>query len=193
VVPVSPARSRFPRCARCAFRAPCLCPELPSLRPRVEVAIVRHASEIVKQSSSARWAALALGCRVVDYGAEAARFDPSTLPLKGALLLFPASTPSPAPRVLPPLLVVPDGTWQQARHMVLRVPELARLPRLSLPPPPPGPRLRRPHLPDGMSTLEAIAAALSLLGDEEAAAGLRTLHERVNARALAARGWERPE
>jgi DTW domain-containing protein YfiP len=56
--------------------------------------------------------------------------------------------------------------------MLQRIPELQTLPRLSLP----GAlaeRLRVPTVKGGMSTIEALAAALDLLGDAEAAAALK--------------------
>jgi DTW domain-containing protein YfiP len=58
--------------------------------------------------------------------------------------------------------------------MVQRIPELRALPRLPLPPAPPALRLRRP-VAGGMSTLEAVAAALRTLGEEDAADRLDAL------------------
>jgi DTW domain-containing protein YfiP len=60
---------------------------------------------------------------------------------------------------------------------VQRLAPLQTLPRLALPPPPGALRLRAPPAPGGMSTLEAIAAALELLGDQVSAAALRRLHD----------------
>jgi DTW domain-containing protein YfiP len=70
--------------------------------------------------------------------------------------------------------------------MVQRIPALQRMPRVSLPTEA-AVRLRRPTVPGGMSTIEATAAALDLLGDAEAACGLRELHRVAVARALALR------
>jgi DTW domain-containing protein YfiP len=55
--------------------------------------------------------------------------------------------------------------------MVQRVSALHALPRLPLPAAAPAPRLRRP-VRGGMSTLEALAAALRALGEPEPAARL---------------------
>jgi DTW domain-containing protein YfiP len=55
--------------------------------------------------------------------------------------------------------------------MLQRIPVLRTLPRLSLP----GcvaERLREPTVKDGMSTIEALAQALDLLGDADAARAL---------------------
>jgi DTW domain-containing protein YfiP len=91
----------------------------------------------------------------------------------------PPCVPDPAPEVL----VVLDGSWAQARRMLQRLAPLRDLPRLSLPPRD-AERLRRPTVAGGMSTLEAIADALELLGDGEAAGGLRAVHRLAVARGM---------
>ncbi|MCX5730984.1 MAG: DTW domain-containing protein, partial [Deltaproteobacteria bacterium] len=66
------------------------------------------------------------------------------------------------------------------------IPELQRLPRLSLP----GvlaERLRRPTVKSGMSTIEALAAALDLLGDAEAARALNQAWQLAVERGLSLR------
>lgn len=185
-------RSPHPRCPRCFFRgSPCLCPEVPSVSARLEVIVLRHAAELGKQTNSARWAALALGLRIIDYAATAAPFEISTLPLEGAWLLFPGGDPTP-PAAPPRRLIVPDGTWQQARRMVARIPALCALPRLAIPAPPAGPRLRRAVDPEGMSTLEAIAEALFVCGEPGPGQQLRDLHAAVVRRSERSRrlaGW----
>ena len=180
-------RSDKPRCERCAFRArPCLCPDVPHVTARTEIIVVRHAAELLKQSGSARWAALALGasCRIIDYAATPEPFDGSLLPLDGAWLLYPGGEEG-VPSPLPQRLIIPDGTWQQARRMVARIPELRSLPRLALPAPGPGPRLRKSKDASGMCTLEAIAGALQLCGEPGPAAQLQALYETVMRRTKA--------
>jgi len=61
-------------------------------------------------------------------------------------------------------LIVPDGTWRQARRMVRRIAGLAKVPRVTLP----GGqvskyRLRKRQSTGGMCTFEAISEALCLL------------------------------
>lgn len=170
---------------------PCLCSEVPAVHATLEIVIIRHAAEIKKQSNSARWAALALGCPVLDYAATSAPFDGGALDLRGAWLLFPGGDATPPPAVPPRRLFVPDGTWQQAKRIAARVPELRGLPKLCLGEAPPERRLRRaPH--NGMSTLEAIAASLALCGEPLPAEQLRGLHRAVMARVERARGWLPP-
>jgi DTW domain-containing protein YfiP len=168
---VTPASARVRtlppgRCADCAFpRDLCLCDRIPRLEVPIQFVILRHASEIPRLTSTVRWAALALrGATIVDYALPGAPLDDTALATEGTWALFPSARPTPNGSAHPSRILVPDGTWQQARRMMHRVPALQRLPRLSLPPAVPAQRLRRPPVPGGMSTLEAIAEALRFLG-----------------------------
>lgn len=178
------------RCLDCAFPDElCICGRIPRLDVPVRFVILRHASEIPRLTSTARWAALALpGARIVDYALPGAPLDPAALALDDACVLFPSAGPTPRGSVRPATVVVPDGTWQQARRMMQRVPALQRMPRLSLPPAAPAPRLRRPPIPGGMSTLEAIAETLRFLGHAVEAARLLDFHAEAVERASRLRG-----
>jgi DTW domain-containing protein YfiP len=178
------------RCPRCLFpELECLCPDVPRVVTRTRILLLRHASEVSRPTNSGRWAALALDtARLLDYGLPGAGPDLSTLADPGTVVLFPSPH---APRLdpLPRQLVVLDGSWAQARRMIQRIPALRALPRLSLPtrgpPPRPGPLpMRRSTVSGGLSTLEALAEALDLVGEDEAARSLSTLHQ-----AALARGW----
>jgi DTW domain-containing protein YfiP len=133
--------------------------------------MLRHWNERVRTTNSGRWAALSLSrCEIVDHAAPGAPLDFGRIPLERAAVLFPSpggGVPSPPPETL----VILDATWSQARRMLQRIPALRTLPRLSLP----GfaaRRLREPTVKEGMSTIEALARALDLLGDTEAARSL---------------------
>ena len=176
-------RPRLPlaphRCPRCRFPAPgCLCAVVPRVRSRVEVVFLRHVSERGRLTNTGHWASLALeGSSVLEHGVVGEPLDVSRLDAVGAWLLFPS--PHPPPRDTPPprRLIVPDGTWAQARRIVQRVPEIRTLPRLAVEVAVPDAlRLRRPLVLGGMSTLEAVAAALRALGEVEAADALDALH-----------------
>jgi DTW domain-containing protein YfiP len=151
---------------------------VPRIRPRVEVVFLRHASERDRLTNTGHWASLALeGSSVLEHGAPGEPLDASGLSAPGAWLLFPS--PHPPPRDAPPprRLIVPDGTWAQARRIVQRIPEVRTLPRLAVDAAhPAAPRLRQPLVVGGMSTLEAVAAALRVLGDVDAADALEALH-----------------
>jgi DTW domain-containing protein YfiP len=71
------------------------------------------------------------------------------------------------------------------------VPELLRLPRLSLVAPE-GRRSLRKSPPGGMSSLEAIAHALALLEGAEVAAPVHAAHEALVQKQLSQRGYVGP-
>jgi len=166
------------RCAECAFpSAICICALIPRLEVPTRFVVLRHASEIPRLTSTARWAALALvGSELVDYALPGPAMDGSALALEDTWILFPSGRPTPPGSVRPRRILVPDGTWQQARRMIQRIPALRTLPRLSLPPAAAAPRIRRPPIAGGMSTMEAMAAALRFLGHDEEADRLLELH-----------------
>lgn len=184
-------RSRVPdlrrRCRRCYFPpAHCLCPDIPRLETATRVIFVRHASERVRTTNTGRWAALALArSEVLEHAVAGAPLDAARLAGGRVAVLFPggrADRPEPCPETL----VVLDGTWAQARRMLQRIPALRSLPRLSLPGRP-GERLRLPTVAQGMSTIEALASALEVLGESAAARSLGELHRRAVTRGRALR------
>ncbi len=184
-----PVTSPPPRCPRCLFPAwLCLCAEARRIATPVRFVLLRHASEIPRLTGTARWAALALeGAQVLDYGVPGRPLDPAPLSAPGPWLLYPSPHPPAAPAAPPRRIVVPDGTWAQARRMIQRVPALRALPRLAVAPRAAGLRIRRPPQ-GGMSTIEAIAAALELLGHAAAAERLQALHAEGVAR-VRRLGW----
>lgn len=83
-------------------------------------------------------------------------------------------------------IVVLDGTWSKAKTLWWRNPWLNKLPRLTLKPPEPSiyGRLRHEPRRDYVSTLESVAAALTLCGEDPAIEAslkrlFRTLVQRV--------------
>ena len=86
----------------------------------------------------------------------------------GAALLYPGEGSVPAGSLAarpPEVLVVLDGTWQQAERMLRDNPQLAALPRVSVLPDRPEAygELRREPSPGCLSTLDAVALALGAL------------------------------
>ena len=76
----------------------------------------------------------------------------------------------------------------ETRRMVQRIPEVRRLPRYSVTPK--AGRVSLREAPEGgMSTLEALAAALRELESAEAGAHLEAVHEALLARQRAERGY----
>jgi len=190
-------RSTTPRdlsghCPRCCLQLEsCVCRVLPTVVARTEIVLIRHISERLLTSNTGRFAALSLPkSRILAYGGGEL-FDAGVLAAPRTALLYCSGPPRPLP-FIPERLIVLDGSFRQARRMYKRVPELRELPELSLPAPRVTPtRLRRPTQPEGMSTIEAIAAALSALEGPELAAPLWALHAELVSRADRVRGRKR--
>ena len=181
------------RCQRCMLLPEvCLCADIPPVETRTRFVILRHASERNRSTNSARWAALALGCEVLDYGAPGESPSLDGLAAPGTWVLFPSRAPAPAGLGPPDRVVVLDGSWSQARRMIQRVPALRDLPRLSIAEAPQvpstAPRLRRPPLAEGMSTIEAMASALAALHEPGPAAALERVHALARERVWRLRG-----
>jgi len=190
-------RSTTPRdlsghCPRCLLQLEiCVCGILPRIEARTEIVLIRHITERLLTSNTGRFAALALPkSRILAYGGGDP-FDPAPLLAPKTALLYCSGPPRALP-FIPERLIVLDGSFRQARRMYKRVAELRELPELSLPAPQVTPtRLRRPPQPEGMSTIEAIAAALSALEGPELAAPLWALHAELVTRADLVRGRKR--
>lgn len=159
-------RPHCPRCTRPVSH--CLCPLIPSLDSRTRVLILQHPAEVSHALNTARLAELGLrnAQRLVAEVFEHELFTP------GSYLLFPGANATPLEALRGSLrveqLVVPDGTWRKARRLLHLNPQLAALPRISLPP---GLvsryRLRKAPMPGALSTLEAIVTALDALEDTQ--------------------------
>jgi DTW domain-containing protein YfiP len=194
------ARGRL-RCPACAMHEPlCLCAELPRLRVETRVVVWQHAAEAERPSNTARLLALMLeGCALQSFGGPyGAPPRPAPEPGRRAFLLYPApgapvlsaGLAHPDPRPL--TLVVPDGTWSQARRASRAL--QAHLPCLALPD---GPAtrfaLRSPRAdPRRLSTLEAVARALGIIEGHGTEAALLDAQRRMVERTLFTRGQLAP-
>jgi DTW domain-containing protein YfiP len=94
----------------------------------------------------------------------------------------------------PPVLLVPDGTWSQARKLLQRDPDLQRAEIVTLPPGPPSRYgLRRNAREGTLCTLEAIARALGIMEGREIEARLMSVLDLFVGRSLAVRAGIGPE
>jgi len=188
-----------PACERCRRPlAHCLCRWIPSLDSRTRILVLQHPDEARHALNTARLAALGLRNASLHVGR---RFDAALWRVAGyrPCLLFPgddarvlsAGEPVAAP---PRLLVVPDGTWRQARRLLAEHPDLAALPRVTLA----GAsatryRVRHADQPQALSTIEAVAAALDALEAPRSFEALLAPFEALVAGQIAAMGQARYE
>lgn len=190
------------RCAHCRmYTELCICALVPRLPTRTRLVLVLHRDEQRKPTNSGQLAAQCLPnseLHVRGLGPEVVpRFtwDAATTQ---PVLLYPHADARPcsdfAGSSLPVTLVVPDGTWRQAGKMRARMPGLAELPCVTLPPDlPTSYRLRSETHPDGLATLEAIARALGILDGPEVQAGLERIFRIMVERTLWLRGQLRAD
>ena len=201
---VKPVRSKNPRnenihCLRCYQRREiCICPILPTVTTRTEFLILRHIYEAHRPSNTGRLVALAMpNSRIIPCGGGTriglSPIDDEYLRAPGTWLLWPDGTGTQSDLsnlTSPNRVVVLDATWQQARRLYSSMPVLQALPRLALPVPiKDRDRLRDQHRLDGMSTLEAVAAAVTELEGAEAAKPLEILYDELVRRTISLR-WE---
>ncbi|MEE9911325.1 MAG: DTW domain-containing protein [Deltaproteobacteria bacterium] len=165
----------------------CICPILPTVQTRAEFLILRHIREAGRQSNTGRLVSLSMpNSRMVSCGGGdrlgLSPFDDELLRAPGTCLLWPDGPGMTLDRdqTPPDRVVVLDGTWRQARRLYSRMPVLRTIPKLVLPAPARSrDRLREQHRADGMSTLEAIAAAVSILEGACVAEPLEKLYDEV--------------
>lgn len=157
-------------CLRCRRpRSHCYCSLLPSLPSTTEVLFLQHPRERDVPIGTARIAHLSLPGSTLIEGVELDH-HPAVVALEGrpdVAVLYPgegARTAAEWAAAPPTTLVVLDGTWWQARKLILRNPRLAALPRLRLEPERPGTyRIRKEPSRFHLATVEAVALALGLL------------------------------
>ncbi|TFW13900.1 tRNA-uridine aminocarboxypropyltransferase [Duganella callida] len=177
--PTTPARRAL--CAACLRpQQTCICRWAAALPNQVEVLILQHPMEVANAKGSARLLHLSLENSLLEVGEtfDAQRLQALLSPERRSVLLYPdtedASLGLARPQPFDPIwleeplrLVVLDGTWRKSRKMLYLNPLLQALPRLPLRDTPPSHYLiRKAHLPDQLSTLEATAHALAQLEND---------------------------
>ena len=165
----------------------CICRWVTAVPNTVEVLILQHPMEVANAKGSARLLHLSLSRSRLEVGEQ---FDAGQLHdwlaedehgSRRNVLLYPETAGEAALGMAPPpsfdpawlaapqalRLVVLDGTWRKSRKMLYLNPLLQQLPRLPLRDTPPSHYLiRKAHLPDQLSTLEATTYALAQLEGE---------------------------
>jgi DTW domain-containing protein len=149
----------------------CYCAHVTQLATDTRVLVLQHPRERIKAVGTARIAALCLPSAEVFVGVDfsgQARLEALLCDeAHPALLLYPgpgARDLAREPPRGPVTLVVVDGTWHQARTLLRDNPRLSALPRYHLSAPAPSEyRIRRAPRADYVSTVEALAHALSVL------------------------------
>jgi len=189
------------RCSVCgASLTLCMCAELPRLNLRTRIALVIHHRELARSSNTGLLAHQSLvnsEVRIRGESREVLDLTGLLSPEYRSLLFYPSDDALELDHELvchdvrPIQLIVPDGTWRQARKIHSRHPELKDIPRVKISAPNHGIfQLRAQSRPERMATLQAIACALRIIeGDLVAAQLMKLYHARVD-RTLRARGLQ---
>ncbi len=192
-------RGKSTRCPQCGLpRDECICALAPRPAIRTEFIIVCHAKEVQRASNTARLAQLAMpGTKILLRGLKDRMIPGSEFARPGAAVyvLFPADDAVELNEAFvcslekPLVIVVPDGSWRQAKSAVRREAGICQLPRLKLPAGPASRYLLRtqPSL-DKVSTYEAIARAVGILEGEDKQRILEEYFDEKVRRTLRARG-----
>jgi tRNA-uridine aminocarboxypropyltransferase len=197
---IGKAKERCPVCD--ASRTLCMCAVLPRLELRTKIALVIHHRELRRSSNTGLLALRALvNCELRVRGESREALDLSDLvsPQFRTLLFYPCAGAAELDWQLlgqdprPIQLIVPDGTWRQARKINSRHHELKDIQRVKISAPNLAPfQLRAQSRPEGMATLQAIACALGIIEGDQVAAQLMKLYRARLDRTLSARGLLKP-
>ena len=175
-----------------------MCALLPRLELKTKISLVIHHRELSRSSNTGLLALRALvnsAVRIRGEGRETLDLKDLLSPEYRTLLFYPSDDAVELDRQLveqerkPIQLIVPDGTWRQARKIHSRHPELRDVPRVKISTPNHSTfQLRAQSRPEGMATLQAIAYGLGVIEGDWVAAQLMQLYRARIDRTLIARG-----
>jgi DTW domain-containing protein YfiP len=186
-------------CESCGVSAAaCLCDVVPRIEVRTKVCLVIHHRELSRSSNTGLLATRALLNSEVRVRGEQRQAldlkDLLTAPYR-SLLFYPSADAVELNQALvlqdsrPIQLLVPDGTWRQARKIHFRHRELRDLPRVKISTPNNSIfQLRAQSKPERMATLQAIAEGLGIIEGDGVRVQLMKLYQAKIERTLKARG-----
>ena len=179
-------------------RTLCLCDAVPRIDLQTKIALVIHHRELSRNSNTGLLALRALvnsEVRIRGEGKQALDLRDLLSPQYRTFLFFPCAEAVELDRTVviqdrrPIQLIVPDGTWRQARKILSRHPELKELPRVMISTPNQSIfQLRAQSRPERVATLQAIAYALGVIEGDLVRAALMKLYDTKIERTLIGRG-----
>src|SRR5713226_7606195 len=179
-------------------RALCICDSIPTLDLNTRVCLVVHVNELKRSSNTGRLALRALlnsEMRVRGETREPLDLRDLLTHRYRTFLFYPSVDAVELDHELvarertPIQLIVPDGTWRQARKVHSRHHELKDVPRVKISTPSNSVfQLRAQSRPEGMATLQAIAHGLGVIEGDLVGAQLMKLYHAKIERTLIGRG-----
>jgi len=171
---------------------------LPRIELNTKICLVIHQRELTRSSNTGLLALRALvnsEMRVRGEGRETLDLADLLTPQYRTFLFYPSDDALELDQALvqqertPIQLIVPDGSWRQARKIHSRHHELKDVPRVMISTPNHSVfQLRAQTRPEGMATLQAIACALGVIEGEPVRAQLMQLYHAKVERTLRGRG-----
>jgi DTW domain-containing protein YfiP len=191
--------TRSERCQTCGVSATaCLCDVVPRIDLRTKVCLVIHHRELSRRSNTGLLAIRALinsEVRVRGEQREALDLEDLLTVQYRTFLFYPSADAIELNQELvlkeptPIQLLVPDGTWRQARKIHSRHRELSDLPRVKISTPNHSIfQLRAQSKPERMATLQAIAEGLGVIEGDRVRVQLMKLYQAKIERTLKGRG-----
>jgi DTW domain-containing protein YfiP len=176
----------------------CLCDVVPRIELKTKICLIIHHRELSRNSNTGLLALRALvnsTVRIRGEGRAALDLtDLLTLEYR-TFLFFPCADARELDSALvaqeakPIQLIVPDGTWRQAKKIHSRHPELKHLPRVKIGAPGNSVfQLRAQTRPERMATLQAIAQGLGVIEGDSVRTQLMKLYHTKIERTLMGRG-----
>ena len=191
-------RVKYPCPVCAAARESCLCAALPRIELATKICLVIHHRELTRSSNTGLLAARALvNSEVRVRGADREILDLQNLVTAQyrTLMLYPSRDALELDSALalsdgrPIQLLVPDGTWRQARKLHSRHAELSDITRVKVCVPEDSAfQLRAQSQPGRMATLQAIAHALGVIEGAWVRDRLMQLYHAKVERTLVGRG-----
>ncbi|MBN8549183.1 MAG: DTW domain-containing protein [Deltaproteobacteria bacterium] len=180
----------------------CLCSLIPRIETKTKVVMLMHCYEFKKPSNTARLVWKSLPNSEVRLQGEIRKplnLENLVSPERETLILFPEASAAlldaeEAKKITKPVtLLVPDGTWKQAKKIAAYASMLPGARRVGVPFKEPSRYfLRTADRSDRLCTLEAIARALEVLESPEVRKSLEALMEQMVDRVLLSRAQRRP-
>ena len=176
----------------------CICGSIPRLDLSTRVCLIFHVNELKRSSNTGRLALRALvnsEMRVRGETREPLDLSDLLTDRYRTFLFYPTVDAVELDRELvaqertPIQLLVPDGSWRQAKKVHSRHHELKDVPRVKIGAPDVSKfHLRAQHRPEGMATLQAIAHALGVIEGDLVKAQLMKLYDAKVERTMLGRG-----
>lgn len=180
----------------------CICALIPRLELKTRVCLVVHAKELKRTTNTGRLALHALTnseMRVRGATHEAVDLSDLLNPDYHPVLFYPSDEAIELDADLveqitkPILLIVPDGNWRQASKVHYRHQELKGVPRVKIS----SPNIAKQHLraestENGMSTLQAVAMAITVIEGSQVGGQLEALYQAKLSATLVGRGHAKP-